>query len=385
MQIDDIIIRHLNSEPVTDAEWAFVEQWRQASPENGQLFMDLTSPATLKQELRLMKQFDAGTAWAAYVNSRRTASGRYRRMVVRWAAAAVIALLIAAGGYMWKDQPSLHNQSGTSQEDIPAGRPGAILTLANGSQVLLDTVQNGLIALQGGVKARMVNGKIVYEGNSDRLIYNTLTTPKGRQIAVGLPDGSIAWLNAASSIRFPTTFAGKQRQVNITGEVYFEVAQNSHRPFEVVVNDSVTIQVLGTSFNVNAYTNEPAIKTTLVNGSIKTAWAGHKYLQLHPGEQAQFIAGSITVKQLAAADMTNVLAWKNGYFDFGNVSLAEAMRQLERWYDIEVVYEQGVPNVELVGNMTRDVSLHDLMEGLEKLGLYTRLEGRKLLVLHQHP
>ncbi|MBV7530662.1 FecR family protein [Chitinophaga sp. sic0106] len=382
MQIDDIIIRHLNGEPLTTEEWAFVHQWREASTENEYLFSELTNPAALKKELLVMKQFEAHTAWQAYTSKRKD---RYLQLIYRWSAAAVITLLIAAGSYVWLGKTIKNKPGEAVLAEIPAGKPGAILTLANGSQVLLDTLKNGLIALQGGVKARMVNGKIVYEGSSDRLIYNTITTPKGRQIAVGLPDGTIAWLNAASSIQFPAAFIGKKRKVNITGEVYFEIAQNAQQPFEVVINDSASVIVLGTRFNVNAYTNESVITTTLFQGSIKTGWLLHKAVQLQPGQQAQLTAANLTIKQFTAGDLANVIAWKNGYFDFGNVSLAEAMRQLERWYNIDVVYEQGVPELELVGNLTRDISLNDLMEGLGKLGLHTRLEGRKLIVLPHHP
>ena len=305
------------------------------------------------------------------------------RRSLSWAAASII-LLLAAGAYFWTTQ-----KKNTPQAAIPTvispGKQGAILTLADGSQVVLDSLGNGVVAKQNGARIVLTNGQLSYdpaENASGEIVFNTISTPKGRQFQVTLPDGTQVWLNAASSIRYPTAFAGKERKVEVTGEAYFEVAKNAQMPFMVSVNNKAGIQVLGTHFNVNAYENEKAITTTLLEGSVRVAQyeTASGYVILQPGQQAQ-IAGTSGIKVIEKANIDKVVAWKNGVFHFEGATLAEIMRQLERWYDIEVVYEKGVPDIEFEGEMTRDVSLNGLLVMLGKTELHFRIEGRKLIVL----
>ncbi len=292
-----------------------------------------------------------------------------------WAAAAVL-LLLAAGIYIWtpRQKDAIQVVQTTA---IQAGKQGAILTLADGSQISLDTVHNGRVVMQGGVAARITNGRLAYEGGSNEVMYNKIATPKAREFQLVLPDGTMVWLNAASSIRYPTVFAGNERKVEITGEAYFEVAKHVKMPFVVNVNNSIEVQVLGTHFNVNAYENESAIMTTLLEGMVKVIKGGEQSV-IRPGEQAQ-VKDHIHVAKDVNTD--KVMAWKNGVFDFENTSLEEVMRQLERWYDIEVVYEKGVPDVALIGKVTKDVPLNGLLDNLRKLGVHYRMEGRRLIVL----
>lgn len=389
MQIDDIIIKHINGDHITEEEAACMQQWRIASEENERLFQELNSKDLLKKELQILMQFDSDKAWNDLRKKRATLITPLKNNVIKWMAAASLILLIAVSGYvLFNDRrvtpkPVAHNE-------IKAGTEGAILTLADGSQISLDTVKNNIVALQGGVTAKLVNGTLMYEGVTDQVVYNTITTPKGRQMRVGLPDGSMVWLNAASSIHFPTAFAPSVRKVAMTGEVYFEVAKERNVPFIVGVNDITEVEVLGTYFNVNAYIDEKYTKTTLLEGSVKVGWSGGRFLQIKPGQQARMnhddiarIQNNLEIRNLDQQELENVIAWKNGYFDFDNSSFVEIMRQLERWYDIQVIYENGIPNVELTGNMTRDVTLNDLLEGLEKLGVHSRLEGRKLIISKQ--
>lgn len=300
-------------------------------------------------------------------------------------AAASVALVLGVAAYFWTAR---ENDKGTPASEavtvIQPGRQGALLTLADGSQVSLDSVQNGTLALQGGVAARVVNGVLVYEGEGNEIVYNTISTPKGRQYHITLPDGSGIWLNAASSIRYPTSFAGAAREVAITGEVYFDVAPHKAKPFTVLAGGKARVQVLGTQFNINAYENEPYLAATLLEGKIRTipgrdaAAAG---VMLRPGQQAQISGTSSSdVKVADNADIEKVMAWKNGLFNFNGASLAEVMQQLERWYDIEVVYENGIPEKKMMGKMTRDIPLEGLLVGLKQLGVNCRLEGRKLIV-----
>lgn len=325
-----------------------------------------------------------------------------------WAAAAAVLLLLAAGSYWWliREKPSAPVVVAANPADIPPGSPGAILTLADGSQVLLDTIQQATIALQGGITATVVNGALVYEGKGTELLYNSMKTPRGRQYQLRLPDGTRVWLNAASSIRYPTVFTGSNRTVELSGEAYFEVTNNPRQPFLVQVNNAAAVEVLGTHFNINAYGEEPAIQTTLLEGSIAVSLAGTAHTGagrtakavLQPGQQARIRTGKLSgttipgssqiltketgaITVLKNIDTDKVMAWKNGLFNFEGASLEEVMRQSERWYDIEVVYEKGIPDMELTGKMTRDVTLGQLLEGLELFHVHYRLEGRRLIIL----
>jgi ferric-dicitrate binding protein FerR (iron transport regulator) len=270
--------------------------------------------------------------------------------------------------------------------EIPAGREGAILTLADHSQILLDTIKNAVVALQGGATARIVNGALVYENNGNEVVYNTMSTPKGRQFHLILPDGTTAWLNAASSIRYPTVFTGKERKVEVTGEVYFEVAQQPSAPFLVDVNHKLSIQVLGTHFNVKAYEDEHTIAATLLEGSIRVTGSpviSHQSsVTLTPGQQARINNGQPDITVVNKADLDKAMAWKNGLFNFEDENLQEIMRQLERWYDIEVVYEKQAPGIYFVGEISRDIPLKDVLSFLETTGIRFRIEERKLTVLN---
>ncbi|MGN6418235.1 MAG: FecR family protein [Pseudobacter sp.] len=313
----------------------------------------------------------------------------WKRYRLHWVAAAAILLMLSVGTYftffrqqekqdLVKDAPA--QNSTHNPVEIAAGKEGAILTLADGKQVLLDTVKNATVALQGGVTARVVNGSLVYEGEADMAAFNTMSTPKGRQFMLTLPDGTQVWLNAASSIRYPVSFVGKQRVVDITGEAYFEVAKNAGKPFIVNVNGKGQVEVLGTHFNVNAYAEETAIYTTLIEGRIRFS-AQHlaSTVNLQPGEQAE-LNGMIKVHK--NVDVEKIMAWKNGLINFDGASFDEIMRQLERWYDIQVVYENNkTPNLELAGGMTRGVSLNVLLKQLGEMGVHYRLDGRTLIIL----
>ncbi len=207
-------------------------------------------------------------------------------------------------------------------------------------------------------------------------VYNNLSTPKGRQFQLILPDGSKVWLNAASSLRYPTVFVGNERRVDVNGEVYFEVAKNASMPFKVSIATPAggpggsVIEVLGTQFNVNAYENETAVRTTLVEGSLKVvnlpANGNTASVVLTPGKQAVITTDSRL--KVADADVDKAVAWKRGIFNFEDASLEEVMRQIERWYDIQVVYEKNVPDIKFGGKMSNDVSLQGLLKSLAGVG-----------------
>lgn len=231
--------------------------------------------------------------------------------------AAAVMLLFGISAYLYTIQRSDDRVAATKPapvNDIPPGRDGALLTLADGTQVILDSLGNGMVAEQNGAKVLLEDGRLFYNASNARAVaYNTMTTPKGRRFSIRLPDGSQAWLNAASSITFPTAFVGEERSVHITGEVYFEIAHNAKMPLKVKVNNDLEIQVLGTSFNVRAYQNDSSINTTLLEGAVRVS--AHKRLQtLRPGQQTQ-VTPDGEIKLVNNADIEKVMAWRNGVFN----------------------------------------------------------------------
>lgn len=282
--------------------------------------------------------------------------------------------------YKKNDQASVQ-RDGQVRVNVGPGREGAVLTLADGTQVLLDSLRNGIVSTQNGTRVELEDGLLAYDatGNSSSVMsYNTMTTPKGRQFQLVLPDGSKVWLNAASSIKYPTVFAENERLVEVEGEAYFEIADNKKKPFMVKVNDAMVTEVLGTSFNINSYENEKAVKTTLIDGLIRVNAYGHLQM-LKPGQQVQVYPDQ-TLKMADDIDISQITAWKNGYFDFNNADLQVVMRQLERWYDITVVYEGKMPNIIFKGQMDRNVQLSDVIRFLTAFGIKTNLEGRTLII-----
>ena len=302
-----------------------------------------------------------------------------------WAAAAVLLIGFASVFYLLKNKVSTtdtaNNKVQPTVSDKPPGKNGAVLTLADGKQVVLDSLGKGLIASQNGTKVILNEGRLSYDATASKkgeIAYNTVSTPKGRQFQVTLPDGSKVWLNAASSIHYPTQFTGQQRLVEVTGEVYFEVMKNVHMPFKVNVNNQAEVQVLGTHFNINAYANdENNLKTTLLEGSVKIN-SGARMAILKPGQQAQVAQ---QIKVVNEVNLDHVMAWKNGLFNFEGMQLREVMQQLERWYNIEVVYEGKVPDVKFYGELSRDLNLSGIIAALKDSGVHFRIEGNKLIVL----
>lgn len=336
---------------------------------------------------RLKKSFEEG-----FSADRRTPVIRISSTMLRWSAAAAVLLLTGTLFFLQLSSKSSKQKSGTPVAAIPAvkndiapGKEGAILTLNDGRTVVLDSLGNGIVTDQNGAKVVLHNGELTYnarEAVNGEVAYNTITTPKGRQFRLLLEDGTKVWLNAASSLRYPTVFNGKERKVEVTGEAYFEVAKNAKMPFHVKINNETEIVVLGTHFNVNSYQNEASINTTLLEGSVRVS-NGKESALLNSGQQAQSSALlNNKIKVISNVNVEKIMAWKNGVFDFQDASLGEVMRQLERWYNIEVVYEKGIPNLEFMGKIGRDLTLSEVLRGLEMSEVHFKIEGgRKLIVM----
>lgn len=299
-----------------------------------------------------------------------------------WAVASSVALIIGVGVYYLYHKKQVETPAGVVQSiNGQQGESSVLLTLSDGSQVRLDTVKNGRIALQGGTVAKVTNGIFEYERTGSEVQYNTISTPKGKQFQLRLSDGTSVWLNAQSSIKYPAVFTGKERLISVTGEVYMEVAQNPSIPFRVKVSGGTSVEVLGTSFNVNAYSNEQSVRTTLLDGAIRVAMKGAAPKLLKPGQQALTTTGNRPVQVFDNVNAVSVVAWKNGVFDFDDVPLEEAMRQLARWYDIEVIYQQTIPEVQLGGTIKRSLPFTDVLYFLSNVGLHYKLEGNRTLII----
>jgi transmembrane sensor len=279
------------------------------------------------------------------------------------------------------------NQKGLADENVkpsndiaPPNQARAILRLADGSTVYLDSNVNGTLARQGGIDiTRNEMGEIIYSGSApDAITMNTLSLPKGsKPIRLVLADGSLVWLNAASSITYPTAFVGKERKVSITGEAYFEVSENKAMPF-FVEHNQLLIKVLGTHFNVNTYENEAASKVTLLSGLVDVG-NGKTTKQLIPGQQASVSKSVFSVKE--NIDTDEVMAWKNGQFYFGGSDIKSIMKQIERYYDVEVEFSDEIP-YQFVAKISRDVNVSAFLQKLELTNLiHFKIEGKKIIVM----
>jgi transmembrane sensor len=323
----------------------------------------------------------------------------FRRYRIAWAAA--IILFIAAGGYLFiKNRQDALPQIVNTQpvNDAVPGTTKAVLTLADGRKVIIDSVQQGRLAIQGTTTVQREQGVIAYNVNepgktqqgTQSVLYNTLTTARGEQSPpLVLNDGTKVWLNAMSSIRFPVVFTGNTRTVEITGEAYFEVAKNKAMPFHVKVN-TMDVEALGTQFNINSYADEPDVRTTLLEGSVKVVngeWSKvnkTREVILQPGEQAiahsPFTSDHSPLTIDHSPNIDQAIAWKRGLFDFNHASLQTVLRQLARWYDIEVHFEGNIPNRSFRGKITRDLNLSQVISILQDLDIKFRIEGKKLFV-----
>ena len=325
-----------------------------------------------------------------------------KRIWFRVAAAALLAGIIttiAYRAYITPGRAGNHAALAVHPTILP-GHDGAVLTLADGKKMVLDSLGNGLLTMQQGTKVLLNNGQLTYQAGNTVAItgaYNTINTPRGRQFKITLPDGSRVWLNAASSIRYPVAFTGNERKVYITGEAYFEVepstpaGEGKKLPFIVDilpaagVGEGSSVEVLGTHFNINAYEDENAVRTTLLQGKVRIVHSEQSAL-LTPAQQAAIPSASPTSNapapiRVQTVDVERVVAWKNGVFNFQNATLEEMMRQLARWYDIEVVYEKGIPDIQFEGDFNRQNELAEVLRILERMGVHVKLDGRRLTVL----
>lgn len=380
---EDLIIKHLRNE-LTEEESIALEAWKQKSPKTRELFETLTNEASLAAELKLFKTTDKEAGYNKLQEKLQKPQSMVRRIpaLSRIAAAAIFILMLSVGGYFYFNKQTIP-QSQTDKlvkNDVAPGRYKAKLTLADGTTIVLDSAVAGELTRQGKTIIQNKDGHLVYEGSgsetSNELIYNTLSTAKGETYASVLADGSKVWLNSASSIKFPVAFSVNERKVEITGEAYFEIAHDASKPFNVSVS-GINVQVLGTHFNINAYVDEATVKTTLLEGSVKVSKGSNTSL-LTIGKQAEIDRdGEI---KIVTADIDEVIAWKNGLFQFESADLKTILRQLARWYDVEIIYEGKVSEKKYFYIENKNRTLASVLQTLKAAGIKFRIEGKKLFV-----
>lgn len=325
---------------------------------------------------------------------------RFRMSRAIQIAAMVVVLLSSAALFVWQARKpatgsakNITAKNNVATTDIPPGGKKATLTLSDGSIILLDSAAKGFLRTEGSADISLTNdGAIAYQQKDSKLekrgspspVLNTLSIPRGGEFMLLLPDGTKVWVNAASMLRFPNFFSGPTREVELTGEAYFEVAKNEKMPFHVKAGQT-DIAVLGTSFNVSAYETDKNIQTTLLNGKVRVslnstgANSAAKPVILQPGQQAASAAG-ISVSRV---DTSAVVAWKNGNFQFHENTLPEVMNQLSRWYNIEFSFQDGVvPPLLLVGRYSRQRTLSEALTLLTDMGVRYTLKGNTLTILH---
>jgi transmembrane sensor len=368
------------------------------------LFMSIAEKITLdfnqSEEISSESRNEIINAILSATEVQRTPVHRIHFLKTAWFRyAAAILILFGIGTYLYiinqKEKPSVTATTNPVpvQNDVAPGGNRATLTLADGSKIILDSASDGIIAKQGNVTIEKNQNKIIYpslrEGlgvGSNAVANNTMTTPRGGQYQLTLPDGSQVWLNAESSITYPTTFSERERRVSITGEAYFEVTKDAKKPFRVDIGEA-TIEVLGTHFNVNTYKDEPTKNITLLEGSVRLTshfpplTSVHTSLTLKPGQQGQLNSMNEKLSLAVNPDVEQVMAWKNGVFQFNRTAIQDALRQFARWYDVEVVYTKEPPSTLVSGKMQRSLKLSQVLNILKGLEIQYRIEGRKLIVL----
>jgi len=412
-EIDLIALKYIREENLTPEETVLLYTWMNAAPGREAMLESIkngdeetmanlrrlhaigqeVNPERVITRLELEGHFQAPDSSVPSVSilvTKSISSGRRSR---QWLAAASVILLLGAASW-WvlshRSAPITPITLAAVAADVRPGGNKAMLTLADGRQIALDSAANGVLAAQqNATVSKLAAGQLAYNNkpvnSAMPVIYNVLSTPRAGQFSLTLADGTKVWLNNASTLRYPVAFTGTDRSVELTGEGYFEVAKDVARPFRVVVHKgsadgpTSTIEVLGTAFNIMAYGDEPTECTTLLSGSVRFSGADHSAL-LHVDEQSVLDdKGALHV--MPNVNVQEVTAWKNGYFHFDHSSLENTMRQLARWYDIDVHYEGQLPPQQFMGKIQRNLPLSAVLKGLENDQIHFKLQGRELTVM----
>ncbi|AOM80815.1 FecR family protein [Pedobacter steynii] len=368
-----------------------IESYNQgtASPEERAWIDHWYLKEAAKRSLTEDQDFDHlnGEIWDGVLSRAGLSQKKQAKIWYRIMAAAAVLLIVGAGIWFYKNNHLADPLPKEKQyvQDLPAGGNKAVLTLGNGEKVVLTDVAEGKIAEQAGINiSKTADGQLIYtidpsaaQNENTSMTYNTIETPKGGQYQINLPDGTRVWLNASSSLKYPTRFIANERKVELKGEGYFEVARDPGKPFRVM-SSKQEVEVLGTHFNINAYADENGIRTTLLEGSVKVKESGHDAL-LKPGEQSLLSGNRMEIKPV---DTEMAVAWKDGYFLFKKASIQTLMRQLSRWYDVEVIYSGNIPATSFTGKVHRNTSLAQTLELLSFSKVNFRIEGKRMSIIY---
>jgi Fe2+-dicitrate sensor, membrane component len=391
-RIPKLIAGHLRGE-LTTREQKELDDWINEKEANKLFFAECTNEKLLAEELRQFNKKDRtpilnNTLQSIDPETKTTNRSRLVQ-IKRYMAAACLVLIVATVIYVLNRNSNRKevakttiNTNDSYKNDVAPGSDKAILTLANGSTIELSNAGNKKIADENGTTVSQQGAQLVYDASqalSNRQLkfsYNVLTTPRGGQYHVVLPDGSRVWLNAVSSIRYPTAFIGKERNVEITGEAYFEVTKDASKPFKVVAGE-VRVEVLGTHFNINSFPDESEMQTTLLEGTVKVNTQGLTHV-LNPGQAALVDQnGKFNIREV---DTEQAVAWKNNSFHFRDNDIETIMRQLARWYDVEIIYK-GIVTKRYTGIVSRTVPVSGILNFLERSGGVRFItEGNKVIV-----
>jgi len=411
LEIDPIVTKYVRDEYLSSEEQAVLSNWVANGQGRRELLDKLRNdPAWTKENLIRIENLSDNRIWTQ-LEARLQAEGFWLDQPETTAAIPVIPVTRSTAKHIWRyviaasvvtvtvgvtlwalnrhqTQPTSPIATAPVINDVQPGGNKATLTLADGRTIDLDSSANGVLANQGNTFVAKQDGLLAYNKAASEApvtpTYNLLTTPRAGQFTLILPDGTKAWLNNASSLRYPVWFTGPTREVELTGEAYFEVTKDARHPFKVHIHngptgtDGGTIDVLGTSFNIMAYSDETAERATLVDGSIRYSHGGNSAV-LKPEEQSVLDARG-DLKTLHHVNVDEITAWKNGYFHFEHSSLETTMRQLARWYDVTVEYQGTIPPQEFMGKIQRSMSLSSVLKGLEGESVHFKLEGKKVIV-----
>ncbi len=408
-EIARLVLKFIGKD-ISPEEIGLLQQYLDESLENRRRFAEWTKIPVLKT--RLLEYYNSidtdkeDAAWQQIRNRLREqalpeqAAPPVRLRSFHWVRYAAAAVVIVTAGLLVYQLTGKKSGTDTIKplaaapaNDVLPGSDKAILTLADGHIIMLDSAHIGQLSRQGNTRVTKIDsGRLAYQPADNALtaetspVFNILSTPRGGQYQVTLHDGTRVWLNAASSIKYPTAFNASERRVSITGEAYFEVAHltaknGSRVPFKVDVDNTAEVEVLGTHFNVNAYADEAGIKTTLLEGSVHVLrLTSHDVQVLVPGQQA-LLRENTPIKLIKDADLDEVMAWKNGQFQFTGAKIETIMRQLARWYDLQVSY-QGTTDREFVGRIPRNVTLSNVLKILEATGYVSfKINDKNITVL----
>lgn len=392
-KISELVVKHIREELSVD-ERQQLENWLNSDEGNKALLDKLVDEQKLKIEAEyFFGKNNKEQAWQNIIE-RKEQVDRYKPsywLITKYAAAVAFIVLSVMAVLKFR-LSSVDTGSGEKSlakvepAEIYPGGNKAVLTLADGSHIVLDSLANGNVAEQyGSIIKKTKEGQIIYDlslsskKTNDEIVYNIISTPKGGEYQLILPDGTKVWLNSMSSLRFPVTFSGKERRVELIGEGYFEVAKDKTKPFYVQAKD-MEIRVLGTHFNISSFADESQIKTALLEGSVKIN-RGNKEAILTPGQEAVAYNGKsgFTTQD---ADIEQTMAWRNGYFLFRDESIESLMRRISRWYNVEIAYEDNLEGKTFGGKFSKNSTLSELLKSLELTGTVKfKMHERRVTVM----